>query len=161
VHAGVISITCTLLAVISPSCQMPVPLTSSFVNSLAKSSGPGRPDFRRREAELDPDSRFGFVMPDLTVFPNAKKPTICVEIKVTVPSRRWSLAPLNNYFLINQPKAGYLPQSDYISGAHMIKKQICRYCMYQRLKFKKGEVEKMRYKPRLFPPIRSSAYLFS
>mgnify|MGYP002380595214 CR=1 FL=1 len=43
----------------------------------------------------------------------------------------------------------------------MIKKQICRYCMYQRLKLKKGEIEKMRYLSSFCRILRAYSFLLS
>eukprot|EP01087_Luapelamoeba_hula_P017412 TRINITY_DN5486_c0_g1_i1.p1 TRINITY_DN5486_c0_g1~~TRINITY_DN5486_c0_g1_i1.p1 ORF type:complete len:553 (+),score=101.24 TRINITY_DN5486_c0_g1_i1:562-2220(+) len=113
----------------------PVRLTEEFVKKLAESIEPKRPGFRKEKSEFDPTALFGFLMPDFTLFPQAQpsksgekvpevatKPIVCVEIKA---------------------KGGFMPFSELIRGANVAKKQVCRYCMYQRLKKEKDEIKQI------------------
>lgn len=68
-------------------------MTPEYVRSLDKRLEAYRPDIRKKDMELDPNSQFAYLMPDLTLYPPvptsavkagfiANKPVLCVELKV-------------------------------------------------------------------------------
>jgi hypothetical protein len=73
-------------------------MTPAFLGELGADVEQSRPELRRKDTEIDVDSKFAFLMPDLSLLPHAAPaadtdatdghvaPIICVEIKVHRPA---------------------------------------------------------------------------
>jgi hypothetical protein len=78
--------------------QVPIVMTPAFLGALGAGVEQSRPELRRKDTEIDVDSKFAFLMPDLSLLPHAAPaadadatdgrvaPIICVEIKVRRPT---------------------------------------------------------------------------
>ena len=101
-----------------------VPLSEGFVKALASLIEEKRQNYRKNK-QLKMKSQKAVVMPflgffDCDILSAENKNFISVEIK---------------------PKWGFLPFSKWISPENDFKKSICRFCLHQSLKLKKGTID--------------------
>lgn len=117
-----------------------VRLKSSFMEAIRKAVEPSRPQKRRETTIIDIQEQDAFIMTDLSLLltPDcglAHRPMLGVELK---------------------PKWGFLPSSPFLPEQD-VKRRVCRFCMQQSLKLKKGQVHhKSQYCPLdLYSHVRS------
>ena len=101
-----------------------VPLPREFVSEVNRNCHALRPA-HRLGMEADENCRFAVAMPDFCRLPvprsrsvTVDEPTFCVEIK---------------------PKCGFLPTSRWIKTEHAVRRDVCHYCMLQKLKEEEGK----------------------
>ena len=88
-------------------------MTKHFLEQLSQDLEPQRPELRRKDTELNVDAKFGFLMPDLSMLPQAELlkgrsnvTPICIELKVISSPGFWRL--LTTLIALDLAKMGIL-----------------------------------------------------